>query len=73
MPMCCGRRAQLKADARAYLAAWRGPGVLVVVTHGDNIALLTGIDPAQGEIVVVQAAAELPEKLPVIARIASGT
>ena len=67
------KRAQLAADARAYLAGWRGPGVLVVVTHGDNIELLTGINPAQGEIVVVAAAAELPERLPVIARIAPGS
>jgi phosphohistidine phosphatase SixA len=67
------QRARITADARAYLAAWRGPGVLVVVTHGDNIELLTGINPAQGEIVVVQAAAELPDRLPVIARIAPGT
>lgn len=66
------KRAQLAADARSYLASWRGPGVLVVVTHGDNIQLLTGITPAQGEIVVVQAAAELPDRLPVITRIAPG-
>jgi phosphohistidine phosphatase SixA len=68
-----GQRPQLAADGRAYVQAWRGPGVLVVVTHGANIALLTGITPAPGEIVVVQAAAELPDRLPVIARIAPGT
>lgn len=64
------QRAQLNAAARSYLASWRGPGVLIVVTHGDNIALLTGVTPAQGEVVVVQAAAEPPDGLlPVIARI----
>jgi phosphohistidine phosphatase SixA len=67
------KRAQLTADARVYLTSWRGPGVLVVVTHGDNIALLTGVMPSQGEIVVVQAAAQLPERLPVITRIAPGS
>lgn len=66
-------RASLRRDARAFISVWRGPGALVVVTHGDNIELLTGINPAQGEIVVVQAAAELPDRLPVIARIAPGT
>jgi phosphohistidine phosphatase SixA len=68
-----GQRLQLAADGRAYVQAWRGPGVLVVVTHGANIALLTGVSPAQGEIVVVQPAAELPDTLPVIARIAPGS
>jgi phosphohistidine phosphatase SixA len=68
-----GQRLQLAADGRAYVKAWRGPGVLVVVTHGANIALLTGVSPAQGEIVVVQPAAELPDRLPVIARIAPGS
>jgi phosphohistidine phosphatase SixA len=67
------KRAQLNADARAYLKSWRGPGVLVVATHGDNIQLLTGINPAQGEIVIVQPAVKSPDRLPVIARIAAGS
>ena len=41
------------AAARARLRAWRGPGVLVVVTHQVNITALTGIVPASGEGVVV--------------------
>jgi phosphohistidine phosphatase SixA len=67
------QRASLRQEARDFIASWRGPGVLVVVTHGENIALLTGISPASGEIVVVQAAAELPDRLPVIVRIAPGS
>ncbi len=39
--------------AQALLTAWRGPQVLVVVTHQVNITALTGIVPASGEAVVV--------------------
>jgi phosphohistidine phosphatase SixA len=39
--------------ARQLLLAWRGPGVLVVVTHQVNITALTGIFPASGEAVVL--------------------
>jgi phosphohistidine phosphatase SixA len=47
--------ARQTAAARAVLAAWRGPGVLVVVTHQVNITALTGIFPASGEGIVVRA------------------
>lgn len=47
------RRDALTADARAIIAAWRGPGTLVVSTHGDNILALLGIHPREGEVVVV--------------------
>jgi phosphohistidine phosphatase SixA len=55
------------AAARKQLLAWRGTGVLVVVTHQVNITALTGISPASGEGVVLhrQGAA-----LTVVARIA---
>lgn len=46
------------AAAQAELAAWRGPGVLVVVTHQVNITALTGVFPASGEGVVVRAGAD---------------
>ncbi|KQP12226.1 histidine phosphatase family protein [Pseudorhodoferax sp. Leaf267] len=46
------------AAARARLAAWRGPGVLVVVTHQVNITALTGVYPASGEGVVVRPRAD---------------
>jgi len=48
--------ARQTAGARAALAAWRGPGVLVVVTHQVNITALTGVFPASGEGIVVRAA-----------------
>jgi phosphohistidine phosphatase SixA len=42
------------AAALATLLKWRGPGVLVVVTHQVNITALTGVVPASGEGVVLR-------------------
>jgi phosphohistidine phosphatase SixA len=41
------------AELRAGVAAWAGPGTLVLVTHQVNITALTDIFPASGEIVVL--------------------
>ncbi|WP_409726155.1 histidine phosphatase family protein [Pseudorhodoplanes sp.] len=65
------KRAELTHAARGVLAAWSGEGLLVVVSHGDNIALLTGVMPAQGEIVAVRRVASDPGRLTVIGRIKS--
>lgn len=48
------REAVALAAAREQLAAWRGPGVLVVVTHQVNITGLTGVFPASGEGVALR-------------------
>jgi phosphohistidine phosphatase SixA len=48
------QREALTAGARAVIDKWTGSGILLVVTHGANIAALTGISPASGEIVVVR-------------------
>jgi phosphohistidine phosphatase SixA len=48
------QRQSLTAGARAVIDQWNGSGILLVVTHGANIASLTGISPASGEIVVVR-------------------
>ena len=48
------QREALTAGARAIIEAWRGPGTLLVVTHGANIRALIGLSPAQGEIIVVR-------------------
>jgi len=53
--MLQGRSAALASGARQTIGAWRGPGALLVVTHGVNIAALTGVRPAQGEMVIVKA------------------
>jgi len=52
------RRAELAAGAKALIGRWRGPGALVVVTHGENIRALTGRTPATAELVVVALAAD---------------
>ncbi len=49
------QRDSLTKRARDVIAAWKGPGTLLVVTHGANILALTGHHPASGEIVVVTA------------------
>ena len=41
------------AEVRARVAAWTGPGTLVLVTHQVNITALTNIFPASGEIIVL--------------------
>ena len=53
--------------ARHLLEAWRGEGVLVVVTHQVNITALTGIVPSSGEGVIVK---RTPQGLAVVGRIA---
>jgi phosphohistidine phosphatase SixA len=45
-------RDELTAGARAMIGAWRGPGTLVVVTHGENILLVLGLRPREGEVIV---------------------
>ncbi len=35
------------------MARWKGPGTLLVVTHGANIQALAGRNPDSGEVVVV--------------------
>ena len=42
------------AEALQILTRWRGPGVLVVVTHQVNITALTDVFPSSGEGVVVK-------------------
>ncbi len=70
MPMCLyERRAELTRAAREVLSGWDGRGLLVVVTHGDNIQLLAGVMPSQGEIVAVRRNAADPAKLTIVGRI----
>jgi phosphohistidine phosphatase SixA len=48
------RRPALTAGARAVVSAWKGPGTLLVVTHGANIQALASVNPDSGELVVVE-------------------
>jgi len=52
------QRAALRERGLAVAGQWRGPGVLLVVTHGENIRALTGLSPAPAEIVVVAPGAD---------------
>jgi phosphohistidine phosphatase SixA len=45
---------QRTADARRVIDAWRGPGVLVVVTHQVNITAITGRVVRSGEGIVLR-------------------
>ena len=63
------RRDELTAGAREIVAAWTGPGSLVVVTHGANILPLTGVTPAEGNVVVVKPDVTMPAKLRVVGSI----
>jgi phosphohistidine phosphatase SixA len=63
------RRDELTKGARAVIAGWKGPGVLVIVTHGANILPLTGFQPAEGEMVVVEPELAPDGRLKVIGRI----
>ena len=48
------RAAKQTAAARALLRRWKGPGVLVVVTHQVNITALTKVVPLSGEAIVIE-------------------
>lgn len=52
VPNVTERRAQLKE----IVAAWRGPGTLVLVTHALTVRALLGFLPLQGEIAVLKPA-----------------
>jgi phosphohistidine phosphatase SixA len=45
-----------------FIAAWRGPGNAMLVTHQVNVTAVSGVFPASGEIVVMTAG-EAPETL----------
>ena len=63
------KRDALTAGARAVIAAWRGPGTLVVATHGQNILALLGFHPAEGEVIVVAPEPAIETKLRLVGRI----
>ncbi|HEX6066936.1 MAG TPA: histidine phosphatase family protein [Longimicrobiales bacterium] len=62
------QRAALTEGARRVIAEWKGPGNLIVSSHGANILPLTGVHPQEGEAVVVDPAST-GETVRVIGRI----
>lgn len=65
-----GTEAAQTAEVRARVAAWEGPGTLVLVTHQVNITALTDIFPAAGEIIVLAPAAERGFGFSIVGRVA---
>jgi phosphohistidine phosphatase SixA len=63
------RAPEQSAALRDRIAAWRGPGTLVMVSHGSTILAATGINPAFAETVVVAAAQASAGNLRVVGRI----
>jgi hypothetical protein len=45
-------------ELREMVAAWRGPGTLVLVTHALTVRALLGFPPTQGETVVLKPRSE---------------
>jgi hypothetical protein len=64
-------RDELTAGARATIGAWRGPGTMVVVTHGQNITAMLGVHPREGEVIVVAPDPASGSKMRLIGRIGS--
>src|SRR5262249_31819414 len=62
-------RDELTAGARTMIEAWRGPGTLVVVTHGENILLMLGLRPREAEVIVVAPDSTSQKKMRLIGRI----
>jgi phosphohistidine phosphatase SixA len=46
---------ELLDGERRLIEAWRGPGILLVVTHSSNIAALTHLDMSAGAMVAIRA------------------
>ena len=55
------QRQTLTTGTRALIARWTAGGNLLVVTHGANIQVLTGVWLASGEIVVVKGGSDRNE------------
>lgn len=49
-----GQEERQTRAVRQIIEEWRSPGVLVLVTHQVNITALTGVFPAEGEILVLK-------------------
>jgi broad specificity phosphatase PhoE len=56
-------------ELKDLVSAWRGPGTLVLVTHGFTIRALVGIVPAQAEIVVLRSTPGADSNPQVVGRI----
>lgn len=67
-----GRQERLEAqmrELRAVISAWKGPGTLLLVSHGSVVLPLTGIHPGEAQGVVLRPAPETPEGFKLVGRI----
>jgi broad specificity phosphatase PhoE len=65
-----GRPENSESQRRAMLeraSGFRGPGNLILVSHGSTIVPVTGVHPAMGEVVVMRSAG--PGKLELVGRL----
>ncbi len=63
------KRDELAAGGRKVIAAWDGPGILLVSTHGANVLAMLGIHPREGEVVVVEPDPSGQDRIRIVARI----
>lgn len=54
---------------REAIQGWRGPGALLMVSHGSTVLALTGVNPGEGEIVVLEPQRNSPAGFRVVGRI----
>jgi phosphohistidine phosphatase SixA len=57
------------AEVGAAVAAWAGPGTLIMVTHQVNVTALTGIVPGSGEVIVLEPAPDQSAGFVVVGRL----
>ena len=57
-------------EVKALISSWRGPGTLVLVTHGFTIEALIGFLPEQAEIIVLRPTPGVEPGAHVVGRIA---
>jgi phosphohistidine phosphatase SixA len=58
-----------EAELRKTISSWKGPGNLLLVTHGANMGAFIQINPETASGVVLQPAPESAEGLRVVGRI----
>jgi phosphohistidine phosphatase SixA len=58
-------------ELKELVSAWRGPGTLVLVTHGFTVQALLGFVPHQGETVVLKPGPESGAAAELVGRIAA--
>jgi phosphohistidine phosphatase SixA len=57
------------AEVGAAVAAWAGPGTLVMVTHQVNITALTGVFPGSGEVIALEPAPDQSAGFAIVGRL----